>query len=383
MPLTPLIASPARARVLVVTHLFPTPANVLQGPWVAEQVDAVAPCADVTVLCCSRSAKRGETVRPSGVRTVFAPTGSPFGSGRAGLVAASVRYRAALRRHLAAHRGDYDLLHAHFGFPDGVLVASAARRVRLPYIVTLHGDDGYYLISRTDWLGRTVRASLDGAERVICVSESMARVVRQHVRAAEKVVVITNGYDDSLFRLSDRPRNGILFVGTLTKVKNVDVLLGSFAAFAERLDERLTIVGDGPLRSALERRAADLGISGRVSFLGVKPRETVRDLISTARCLVLPSSSESWGVVVAEALACGTPVVASRVGGLPEIVRDASAGVLIEPGDTNVLARALEDVVSREWDPASVAQGSGAKPWRETVAVLAEIYGATGVASRD
>jgi glycosyltransferase involved in cell wall biosynthesis len=380
---TPPKPTKTRARVLVVTHLFPTPSNLLQGPWVAEQVDASSSFADISVLCCSRSATRAETLRSTGVRAYFAPTDSPFGSGRVGLIASSARYRAALRRHLAAHAADYDLLHAHFGFPDGVLVAAAARRAGLPHVITLHGDDGYYLISRHDWLGHAVRTSLDSAARVICVSESMANVVRRHVRDAEKVIVVTNGYDDELFRLSHQPRNGVLFVGTLTKVKNVDLLLRTYGSLAPRLGEHLTIVGDGPLRAGLERLAADLGISARVSFLGVQSREKVCELMGTARCLVLPSSNESWGVVVAEALACGTPVVASHVGGLPEIVRDPVAGVLVEPGNGDALACALLEVLERRHEPSVVASGSGAMPWRRAAAPLAEVYGAVGLASRD
>jgi len=372
--MSPDSTSQRRLRVLVVTHLFPTAAKPVQGPWVAEQVDALAAYADVTVLCASQWAENGSEVRDSGVRVRFARTATPLGHGRAGLLASSVRYELALHRFLSSHAEQFDVVHAHFGFPDAVAVSRVARRFSLPYVITLHGDDAFRLLPRQDSLGRLIRDAVAGSAVTMCVSDAMFSAVSA-VMPDARFRVLKNGYDSTLFTLSEKPRDGgLLFVGLLVPVKNIDVILRAYAAKREAIGLPLTIAGDGPLRADLERLAGELGVSDSVRFLGQQNRAQVAGLMASAKALLLPSASEGWGLVVAESLASGTPVVASRVGGVPEIVGSDDAGILVPPGDAQALAAALVAVAEKSWTPETVAAASNARSWTEQTALLADVY---------
>ncbi len=373
---TPDTAPAADApRVLVVSHLYPTPAVPWQCPWLEEQVAALARHARMSVLCPSQSVDRATTVTGErDVRVTCVPTLTPLGRGRAGLVGTTLRYRAALRRHLRDHAGEFDVLHAHFGFPDAVLVEQAGRSAGIPVVVTLHGDDAFHVAHMRGPVGNAVRTSLARADRVICVSEEMRRAVLAAVPEA-RTAVIENGYDDAVFRVGrDERLPVVLFVGRLETIKNVDVLLRAFAAASLPADATLLIAGTGSRRDALEALALELGIAPRVRFLGQQTREEVAELMRNARCLALPSASEGWGMVVAESLACGTPVVASRVGGVPEIVASEAAGLLVTPGDESALRIALQALFARTWDPAEVAAGSAARPWSVQAEKIAAVY---------
>jgi len=215
---------------------------------------------------------------------------------------------------------------------------------------------------------------MKAANAIICVSEAMASVVRPLMPHSD-IRVVTNGFDDSIFRLEGARRDlGVLFVGLLVPVKNVHLVLRAYARLREHVDTPLTIAGDGPLRAELESLATQLGIADSTRFIGYKSRADIARLMQRARVLVLPSSSEGWGMVVAEALACGTPVIASRVGGVPEILVSDESGILVTPDDEDALFAALENAFAREWKPQLVAAGSGARPWSVQATRIAEVY---------
>ena len=152
--------------VLAVTHLFPATHREHRGPWVVEQVDALAASTDISVLCCSQTAADRTEVRPSGVLVTFRSTRTAFGGGRLGLLASSVRYDRALASHLRANPS-IALLHAHFGIPDAIIVRRQAARAGLPFVVTLHGDDAFKVLPRRDRIGAAVRGSVTAANAVI------------------------------------------------------------------------------------------------------------------------------------------------------------------------------------------------------------------------
>lgn len=314
-------------------------------------------------------------MRSSGVRVDYRSTATFLGSGRAGLIGSSWRYARALDSFLDAEQGSFDLLHAHFGFPDAVVAERAARKRNLPLVITLHGDDALKVLPRKDALGGIVRRAVRGAAATICVSDAMAKAVTREMGGDASVVTITNGFDADTFRLSNRERDlGILFVGLLVPVKNLDVLLRAYASVRESLGVPLVIAGDGPLRAELQALAASLDLSDRVRFTGEATRAEVADLMSRAHCLVLPSKSEGWPLVVTESLAIGTPVVASNVGGIPEIVTTDDAGILVEPGDERALADALVRCSRTPHDPSRVAAASGARSWAQQAHEIAGVY---------
>lgn len=359
--------------VLVVTHLFPSDEREIRGPWVAEQVDALHDIVDVRVLCCSPTATDRSVTRPSGVPVTYRSIRTVLGRGRLGLLASSVRYDRALAAYLRSEPS-VGLIHAHFGIPDAIVACRRAERAGLPLVVTLHGDDAFKVLPRRDPIGRAMRHAVGGAQAVICVSSAMAEAVRRAMPAVDPLV-IPNGFDDRLFRVSTGPRDlGLLFVGMLVPVKNLDVMLRAYAGVHDRVAMPLTFAGDGPLRAALEAQARELGVAESVRFVGAQSREEVAALMGRAVALVLPSRSEGWPLVIAEALACGTPVVASRVGGIPEIVGSDAGGILVPPGDDRALADGLVAIVDRLRDPGEVAASSRARPWRVQARRIAAVY---------
>jgi glycosyltransferase involved in cell wall biosynthesis len=181
--------------------------------------------------------------------------------------------------------------------------------------------------------------------------------------AARKGVVVHNGVDLDELQRSDTAmateqwQPYILCIAAHNEKKAVDVLLKAFARLTGGpRDLRLLLVGDGPLRLQLEALAQSLSLDDRVTFLGSRERAEVARLLQDCTVFVLPSRSEPFGIVVAEALACRKPVVASAVGGIPEIIESGRTGVLVEPDDPDALAGALARVLGSEALRESIAE---------------------------
>lgn len=255
-------------------------------------------------------------------------------------------YRRAAERALA-RAGDprFDLVHAHFASPPGAVARALAARRGLPTVLTEHA-------SRFDFLLRTgmdVPGVLRDASAVICVSRGLREAMRPIVAPHEdKLHWIQNGADLSVFRpgahgthTPGAPR--LLFVGQLIERKGVDVLLRAMHALEARgVRAHLRLVGRGPEEGALRELARSLGLAERVEFAGLVRNEEVAGFYRDCDIAVLPSHAEANPVVVIEALASGTPVVATRCGA--EAIVGEAHGVVVEPGDVDALAEAIERV---------------------------------------
>lgn len=363
-------------RLSIVSHLFPSEAEPLRGPFVAEQARALQSYADLHVVCGEyRGSDRSASVDGVPVRYLGVPwvRGVPS---KAALVVAASAYLRRVNGWLSSPRRRPDLIHAHYGFPDGVVGCLAAKRLGVPAVVTLHGDDANIQM-RMPVIGPLVASALSSAAAVICVSEAMRSSLAERFPAlAEKAVTVPNGYDArDISMVSPRPpAEYLLFVGTLLPVKNPDMLLRAYARIASMTPLDLAIAGEGPMAPALRRLASELGITHRVRFLGRLTHREVGEAMSRAHALVLPSSHEGMPIVVVEALASGTPVVASAVGGIPELVRDDGLGILVEPDSQTALEKALAMAVSRGWSPAAVASRAPVLTWDDNARIIAGIY---------
>ncbi len=252
----------------------------------------------------------------------------------------------AAARRLLAHGYDFDLIDAHYFYPDGVAAVMLARRLRKPVIVTARGSD-INLITQYYAPRKLIQYAARRADGVIAVSEALKHRLLDIGVAEEKITVLRNGVDLELFHPVDRTearrRFGLegrvlLSVGNLVKLKGHDIAMAALSHLPEAV---LLIVGDGAERRSLESLAVTLGVAQRVRFIPAMAQEILRDYYSAADVLVLASSHEGWPKVLLEATACGTPVVASRVGGAPEIVRSAEAGLLLPERTPTALAQAI------------------------------------------
>jgi len=262
---------------------------------------------------------------------------------------------ARLFRHIRRSRPD--ILHTHL-FDPSIVGLAAGTLARTPLrVLTRHYSDYHTRIDRR-WHVRLDQLCTRLAHRVIAVSQHTAdHMIRAEGAPASKIQVVLNGIDFARARLSspDAPtrvrqelgvEGGVLLliVARLHPEKGHTYLFRALPGLRKRLQGRaltLVVAGTGPFESAYREEVRALGCEDVVRFVGY--RNDAPDLIAASDLLVLPSVAEAFGLVLAEALVLGTPVVATRVGGIPEIVRDGTDGILVPPGDST----ALEDGIAR------------------------------------
>jgi glycosyltransferase involved in cell wall biosynthesis len=264
----------------------------------------------------------------------------------------------AIERYAAAH-GMPDVLHAHATFDGGVAGTLVARRLRRPLVLTEH------LSSIVDpaWPPRAADARVLArtfalADRAIVVSGALRDALRRFGIDLSRVDVVPNLVAPAFFEDVGPPPPGPAFfsVSHLTERKRMDLLMKAFGvAFRDEPRATLRIGGDGPDRPRLETVAKDLGLLGRVALLGGLSREQVRDEMRRCRVFALASSHETFGVVVAEALACGRPVVVTDSLGVRDVV-SAGDGLLVRESGADALAGALRSVLRLGFDERDVSR---------------------------
>ena len=257
----------------------------------------------------------------------------------------------------------FDLIHAHFTYPDGVAAVRLGKQFGVPVVITEHIPWGPWTYHNAFVRRESVRAVEECAFHIAVsgpVRESVARVVG----ASEKLRVIPVGVDGTIFNRSENEGqplpNQVLFVGAIRPVKGVDILLRAMRLLVDSgRNVTLVLVGESYFKNyqreydRLRQMAEELHLGSRVNFVGKRrPPELVRSIQESA-VLVLPSRAESFGMVLVEAMACGTPVVATRCGG-PEDIVTKEVGILVPPEDAQALAEGIAQVLDRrsDYDPA-------------------------------
>lgn len=269
-----------------------------------------------------------------------------------------------------------DLILNYWLYPDGHAAVKLGRDLGVPVIVTALGSD----IRRIDdpatrFLTRRV---LSRADLLITVSGELGARACEMGASPERTRTILNGFDSSIFypgdRAAERARLGlaadaeiVLYVGSLIPTKGLGELADAFVALAARRPG-LTLVcgGEGPFRATLEAKAAAAGLSAQLLLPGKLSSPQVRNWMVASNLFCLPSYSEGCPNVVIEALASGRAVVATNVGGIPELVNENN-GILMPPRDTPALIAALETALARPWDDQAIA-GTYRRSWREVAA---------------
>lgn len=269
------------------------------------------------------------------------------------------------------------VVHAHWILPQG-LVAVLLKKMLfwrpLRVVVTAHGSD---LNALGGLAGRLLGWAMRQADAVSVVSEGLRQRALALGVPADKVVVASMGVDTGLFAPPSGPvsRQGLLFVGRLVPEKGVAFLLQALADLLPRHPGlTLCVVGDGPLRGALEAQAEALGVAPAVTFRGALPPAALPALYGAAAVLVMPSEQEGFGLVAAEALGCGCPVVAHDLPGIRDLVLPGQTGIMVAPGDVPALAEGIAALLADP--PRAAAMGEAGR--RHIVAN----YGWEAVAAR-
>ncbi|MEO5373136.1 MAG: glycosyltransferase family 4 protein [Alphaproteobacteria bacterium] len=274
---------------------------------------------------------------------------------------------------------DIDLIDAHYFYPDGVAAVMLGRVFSRPVVVTARGSD-LTLLADQAVPRRFIRWAAARADGLVTVCQALKRRLVDLGIPEQRVVTLRNGVDLDLFRPGDRAaareRLGLagptlLSVGLLIERKGHDLVIG---ALPELPGVTLLIAGEGPERSSLEHLAARLGVAERVRFLGQVAHERLPDLYTAADCLVLASSREGWANVLLEAMACGTPVVASDVWGTAEVVASPAAGLLLAERTAREVARTVTRLLASPPERAAIRAYAEGYDWGETTRGQLELF---------
>ena len=272
---------------------------------------------------------------------------------------------------------DLDIIHAHYAIPHAVAaylarqILSASSVEKVPRIVTtLHGTD-VTIIGSDQSYSETASFCINQSDGVTAVSDSLRQDTYRQLPIRADIRVIPNFLDCQRHRrlpddsLGARYRNGdartklVIHVSNFRPVKRAEAVVRIFHKIRERVPARLLLIGDGPDLPLARRVARELGLGSDVDALG--EQEQVVPILSVADLFLLPSAEESFGVAALEAMACGVPVVASRVGGLPEVIEHGISGFLHDEHDLDAMADSGVHVLSDpEQHQRIVAAGLGA-----------------------
>lgn len=253
-------------------------------------------------------------------------------------------YRAAFRaaKRLIDAGQRFDVIDAHYFYPDGVAAALLGRALRLPVVITGRGTD-LTLIPRAALPRGQIRWAAGEASAMITVCEDLRQRLIALGAAPERTVTLRNGIDLDLFTPGaaqlGNGRLALLSVGSLIPRKGHDLVIRALTALP---DCTLTIAGSGPLRHELERLARTLGVNNRVHFQGEVPHARLPDIYRAADMMVLASEREGWANVLLESMACGIPVVATNVNGTAEVVCSPAAGRLAAQRSVAGICDAIE-----------------------------------------
>jgi len=357
-----------KLRISVITPVFPTSSQGDRGIYIYRIVRSLQRYGRVDVVCTLVTYPMLPLVRPPAMRqgnldVHFSPEGVNVrylqypGLPVLTRPLNSISCASAIKAHVKSLQPDIIL--AYWAQPEGNAAIAIGRSLGVPVIVGALGSD--LLLAKG--IGRhLVRRAVARADRVLTVSADMSNVAISLGAQVDRVTTITNGCDRSVFHV--RPRRScriklgidlntrlVLFVGRMTKAKGLRELAAAFAQVRGRfVDAALVCIGEGPMKKQFA--------SGRgaepIRAVGYKTCDEIADWLGACDLLCLPSYSEGCPNAVMEALSCGRPVVATRVGGIPELVDDRS-GILVPPRDVTSLASAISECLNRTWDENAIA----------------------------
>lgn len=382
-------------KVLVFTNLYPSQLEPTLGIYNKSTFEALARYSEVRVMAPIRAWARwkrpGVLVNPvrereGGVESFFPPYWSipTAWSLHAGAMYLSmIPWMRELRREFP-----FDIIVAAWAYPDAVAASLLARDAGVPLVTAVLGSD---VNEFPDLFGLRpqIRWGFQRAQRVLAVSRAIADRVVELGAPRERVLVQHNGVDGARFALRDRAearksvgiehdRPVIGYVGNIRPVKGSDVLIEAMDHLVKQLGDtraELWIIGSGEIEAQVRARTTALGLGDRVRFLGRQPHDAIPRWMSAMDIFCLPSRNEGCPNVILEALASGKPVVATRVGGIPELLTEGENGYLVPAEDPISLAHALAQALNREWNPEALRASVEFLSWDAVARTYQELLG--------
>ena len=368
-------------RIAVATHFFPTSTQPNRGRPIYQLTRAMSSIADVQVFCVDPLYPSYRLLQQ---RTFLNPIADPSYA-VPGLKVKYLHYPALpfLSRGFngynyarvltpAVRKFRPDIIIGYFIYPSGFAALTVAETLKVPMIVGALGSDlrGISIFTRV-----MSRRTMRKASFVVAVSDDLRDLAIKLGVSPDKTVTIHNGCDFDIFHPAERgaaraelhvdPKAElIVFTGRLVPGKGLRELLQAFAILApSRPRLRLVCIGEGVMDQELRQRASQPDLQGYVEFLGNLSAEQIARWLAACNLLCLPSYSEGCPNVIIEALACGRPVVATNVGGIPELM-DSRCGILVPPRDAKALADALAKTLACTWNEEQIAN-SFRRSWQD------------------
>ena len=364
-------------RVLVLASLFPHLHNETLGLSTCRRTVALARlCATKVVSLRTRgdvpeSEVRGgvEVIRPLWRRVP-----------KLGVFLDGYRYAAHAGRAVEGLRAefDFDLIDAHWLYPDAFAAVRLGQRLGKPVVVTGRGSDVDEFLFR--WpVRRFARAALCGAAQIVALTRQHKQRMVEAGAQSERITVIPNGVDTALFRPGDRaaarralgvPPDGLVLfsAGALVEDKGHHHLIRGLSLLGGEAKARLYIAGTGAYCGTLLRLVESLALRDRVTLLGPLDQQQMPLWYQAADLFCFGSYHEGCPNVVLEAVACGTPAVSTDVGGVPDLVEEGRSGVLFKPRSGEAFAAALRAALARPWDRAQIAALGARRSWAHVAA---------------
>lgn len=278
----------------------------------------------------------------------------------------------------------FEIIDSHCIYPDGFAAVLLGRYFRKPVVLSARGSDiNQYMEFKT--IKPMLRYALKNADRVISVSSALKEKMLALGIHGEKISVIPNGINLERFKAEDRSiardklglkRNAkiLLSVGWLIPQKGIQVTLEALPRVCPYHPElEFYIIGEGLYRKELEKRIAELHLNGKVFIVGEMPNSELPTWYSAADVVCLASSREGWANVIMESLGCGTPVVATNVGGAPEIITSESIGFLADPSPEGI-AKSLIDAFSKSWDRETIRSHVEGRTWQNVALTVMDVF---------
>ncbi len=355
----PSVASAVSKRtlhVLTITPFYPTRQNESGGCFVAEPLSELLKTGLQSTVFAVDAAYREA---PHAMVSAPAATWYRYPSlpGGLGLASAGKGLYWRLRDDVSALHAEsrIDLIHAHGPLPCGHASWLLSRRLKVPYVVTVHGLDAFSAMQVGGWAGEWCRRAsqrvFQTARRVIGVSRRVCEQVEKGTFGTTAASVVYNGVDPAAFMPgSETPIPTLLTVGNLILSKGHELVVRSLAALKPEFPSlRWEVIGEGPELDRIRYLAQVLGVLGNIRFLGRRSRQAVADACRRCTLFVLPSSSEGLGCVYLEAMSCGKPAIGCFGQGIAEVIRHGENGWLVPPGGLAELIEALR-VLLRDAD---------------------------------
>lgn len=371
-------------RILISTAMFPNRAEPTRGMYVMNQAIAFARKHDLRVLApvpyLPKALARGPYASYASIPAQDVIEGISVEYPRFFIVPKLLRFvhgaclAASVVTRFRQVANDFrpDVVLSFSAYPDGVAAVAMSRRLDLPVVVGCLGND-INQKARSGLQRRVIARSLQASDLVLTVCEDLKRTVEQLGVSSGKISVVPNGVARDRFGVvtaTDARRKLalpgdkriVMCVSRLSDEKGIDVLLRAFEKTATQ-DTALFVAGDGAHRSVLERIIERSSRGQDIHLLGAVGHADIPTWLAAADLFVLPSRREGHPNALLEAFACGLPAIATRVGGVPEIVTSDEIGTLVPPDDVDAMAKAIDTALARQWDRERIVDIAGRRTW--------------------